>query len=99
MHQNLEDDFWTNTMLSLHIVRRDKVKNDKIMEPKENSGSEIVLIIELLSDRDEISTRQVVWLVAVAIATGYVREDPFRIGGTRRKFGFYFSLGGGKKSS
>ncbi|GBN78335.1 hypothetical protein AVEN_133536-1 [Araneus ventricosus] len=99
MHQNLEDDFWTNTMVSLYIIRIEKVKDDKTMEPKENSGSEIVLMIELLSDRDEISTRQVVWLVAVAIATGYVREDPFRIGGIRRKFGFYFILGGGKKSS
>ncbi|GBN72139.1 hypothetical protein AVEN_99498-1 [Araneus ventricosus] len=29
----------------------------------------------------------------VAISTGYAREDPFRIGGTRRKLEFYFILG------
>ncbi|GBM25377.1 hypothetical protein AVEN_12312-1 [Araneus ventricosus] len=46
-----------------------------------------------LSVLSESSTRQVVSLTAVAIATGYAREDPFRIGGIRRKAGFYFILG------
>ncbi|GBM93904.1 hypothetical protein AVEN_80812-1 [Araneus ventricosus] len=40
-----------------------------------------------------LSVRQVVSLTAVAIATGYFREDPFRIGGIRRKSGFYYILG------
>ncbi|GBO13236.1 hypothetical protein AVEN_261295-1 [Araneus ventricosus] len=47
----------------------------------------------LLSVRQKNSARQVVLLTAVAIATGYVREDPFRIGGIRQKSGFYFILG------
>ncbi|GBM01407.1 hypothetical protein AVEN_236226-1 [Araneus ventricosus] len=51
------------------------------------------LPLTILSDHDEISASQVVWLLTVALATGYVREDPFRIGGIRRKSGFYFVLG------
>ncbi|GBN41721.1 hypothetical protein AVEN_129952-1 [Araneus ventricosus] len=47
----------------------------------------------VLSVRLENSALQVVSLTAVAIATGYVREDPFRIRGIRRKSGFYFILG------
>ncbi|GBM41942.1 hypothetical protein AVEN_142915-1 [Araneus ventricosus] len=47
----------------------------------------------VLSVRDEISARQVVWLVAVAIAAAKIREDQFRIGGIRRKSGLYFILG------
>ncbi|GBM72392.1 hypothetical protein AVEN_178063-1 [Araneus ventricosus] len=39
------------------------------------------------------SARQVVSLMAVAIETGYVREDPFRIGGIRRMSKFYFIFG------
>ncbi|GBN20279.1 hypothetical protein AVEN_203536-1 [Araneus ventricosus] len=34
----------------------------------------------LLSVRYEISSRQVVWMVAVAIATGYCTGNPFRVG-------------------
>ncbi|GBM26470.1 hypothetical protein AVEN_126966-1 [Araneus ventricosus] len=47
----------------------------------------------LLFVRDEMSSCQVVWLVAIAIATANVREDPFQIGGIRWKSGFYFILG------
>ncbi|GBN79361.1 hypothetical protein AVEN_227799-1 [Araneus ventricosus] len=32
-------------------------------------------------------------MTAVSIATGYVRKDPFLIGGIRWKLGFYFILG------
>ncbi|GBM68628.1 hypothetical protein AVEN_124559-1 [Araneus ventricosus] len=41
--------------------------------------------------RHENSVRQVVQLTAVAIATGYVREDPFLTGGIRRKLGNYYN--------
>ncbi|GBN21085.1 hypothetical protein AVEN_171716-1 [Araneus ventricosus] len=48
-----------------------------------------------LSVRLDNSARQAISLTAVAIATGYVREDPFRIGGIRLVSGFYFILGAG----
>ncbi|GBM02858.1 hypothetical protein AVEN_52035-1 [Araneus ventricosus] len=47
----------------------------------------------VLSARDEIAARQVLWMATVAIATGYCREDPFRIEGIGRMSGFYFNLG------
>ncbi|GBL95178.1 hypothetical protein AVEN_253513-1 [Araneus ventricosus] len=51
---------------------------------------------ELLSVGRGNSARQFVSLTTVAIATGYVRKDPFRIGGIRKKSGFY---SGDKKST
>ncbi|GBN19391.1 hypothetical protein AVEN_17258-1 [Araneus ventricosus] len=42
--------------------------------------------------RQENSVRQVVWLRAVAIATGYITEDPFQIGGIRQKSEFFFKF-------
>ncbi|GBO25826.1 hypothetical protein AVEN_256756-1, partial [Araneus ventricosus] len=49
--------------------------------------------VSLLSVHHKNSAHQVASLKAVAIATGDVREDPFRIrGGIRWKSGFYFIL-------
>ncbi|GBM07372.1 hypothetical protein AVEN_187905-1 [Araneus ventricosus] len=45
------------------------------------------------SVRHDNSSRHVVLLTTVAIAAGYLREDPFRIGGIRWKSGFYFIPG------
>ncbi|GBM39718.1 hypothetical protein AVEN_47522-1 [Araneus ventricosus] len=41
--------------------------------------------VALLSVRDQIYACQFVWLVAIAIATGDVREDQFQIGRIRWK--------------
>ncbi|GBO14200.1 hypothetical protein AVEN_86776-1 [Araneus ventricosus] len=46
----------------------------------------------VLSVSHKHSLRQVVSLTAVAVTTGYVREAPFRIGGTRRISGVCFIL-------
>ncbi|GBO09902.1 hypothetical protein AVEN_257780-1 [Araneus ventricosus] len=55
-----------------------------------------------MSVRQEISARQAVSLTTIAIAAGYVREDPFPIEEIRRKSEFYFifaSVWSGKKST